>query len=70
MPTRRTTRQTILSLIKRRPRRGITRKEIQTRTGFLIQTVTPRVNELLNDRLVVEGTKRVNGSTILYPVNG
>jgi predicted transcriptional regulator len=68
MATRRTTRQNILALIERRPRRGITRKEIQTRTGYLIQTVTPRVNELLNEGLVVEGDKRINGSTIIYPV--
>lgn len=68
MATRRTTRQNILAMIERRPRRGITRKEIQTRTGYLIQTVTPRVNELLNEGLVVEGDTRINGSVILYPV--
>lgn len=70
MSKTRTTRQTILSLIKRRPVSGITRKQIQARTGFLIQTVTPRVNELLNEGTVRQSTTRVNGSSVLYPVNG
>lgn len=66
--TKRTTKETILSLIRRRPVSGITRKQLKTKSGFLIQTVTPRVNELINEGLVVQSSERIKGSRVLYPV--
>lgn len=66
-PKERTARGIILSVIKRRPKSGITRKELSRVTGIPIQTVCPRVFELIADRKVrVSKTDRRSASAVLY----
>lgn len=67
LPKNRTSRAIILSFIKRRPTTGYTRKELTRATGIPIQTVCPRVFELLADRKIkTSKTARRGSSAVLY----
>lgn len=52
--------ETIMSAVKRRPKRGVTRKELEGLTGFGANQVSGRVKELLKRKRLREDGVRVN----------
>lgn len=58
-------RAEVRAWVHRCGRRGATRKEIAADLGMLIQTVCPRVDELLRSHLLVETGERRKGAAVL-----
>ena len=61
----RSQKEQIYNFIRRRPKSGATRKEIESRLGLLHQTVGPRVRELVLEGAVVEAYQTRDNSRVL-----